>query len=83
MADWTVELREVRGMKWIIDRFEGTMAVCQNETKQMRDIPRAQLPPQMKEGDVVVEDGGQYRFDPEETARRRQSAIDGTKGMWA
>lgn len=42
-------------MKYIIDRLEGDLAVCEDEQKQMRSIPTGQLPPGIKEGDVLTE----------------------------
>lgn len=72
-----------RRMYWVIDRFEGETAVCQNDAKTMRNIPRSALPPGMKEGDVLVQEGTAYRPDPAETARRNQAVRDLQKGLWA
>lgn len=40
-------------MNFIIDRFEGDYAVVELENKEMLDIPRAILPEEAKEGDVI------------------------------
>lgn len=40
-------------MNFIIDRFEGDYAVVELENKEMVDIPRAILPVEAKEGDVI------------------------------
>ena len=37
-------------MKYIIDRFEGEYAVCENEKKEFSDIKRNLLPVEVKEG---------------------------------
>lgn len=40
-------------MNFIIDRFEGDYAVVELENKDMIDIPRAILPVDAKEGDII------------------------------
>lgn len=41
-------------MSFIIDRFEGEFAVVELENKEIIDIPRAILPVDAKEGDVII-----------------------------
>ena len=38
---------------------------------KMHPVPKHLLPPDCREGDVLVEEGGIYRLDPQETARRK------------
>ena len=52
--------------KWIIDRFEGDLAVLEGEAGELVH-PRADLPIDAKEGDVLTED---FMLDIEETAER-------------
>ncbi len=40
-------------MRFIIDRFEGEIAVVELENRDMLDIPRLLLPEDSKEGDVL------------------------------
>lgn len=50
---------------FIIDRFEGTYAVCEAEDSSIALIPKYKLPP-CKEGDCIVLDGdGMYQKDSE------------------
>jgi hypothetical protein len=61
-------------MQVIIDRFEGNYAVCEKENREMINIERAKLPPEAKEGDVLIlDDDGGITIDREETARRKET----------
>lgn len=59
-------------MKYIIDRFEGTYAVCEDETKQIVNIPKYRLPMEAKEGDALIDDDGIIRVDDAEAFERRK-----------
>lgn len=50
--------------KYIIDHFEGSYAICEEENKTMSKIPKYKLPLGCKEGDTLVLDSdGMYRLD--------------------
>jgi len=58
-------------MRWIIDRFEENVAILENpETLEIKERPRADLPTGVKEGDVLIDDGGVLRLDYAETEAR-------------
>lgn len=57
---------------WSIDRLEGSFAVCEDENRQRKEIPLADLPEGVKEGDVLRLASGMYQIDREETERRRE-----------
>lgn len=59
-------------MKYIIDRFEATIAVCEDEQKKMTNIPKYRLPLEAKEGDVIIEVNGMFQIDDEETNEQRK-----------
>lgn len=61
-------------MKYTIDRFEGTIAVCEDEQRNMTNIPKYRLPLEAKEGDVLIEVNGMLQIDDEETNERRKKA---------
>lgn len=43
-------------MPYVIDRFEDNdLAVLETDDGESLDVPRAQVPPEAKEGDVLVE----------------------------
>mgnify|MGYP000767508142 FL=1 len=41
-------------MKWIIDRIENNIAVCELENGEMLDVKISALPKGIKEGDVIT-----------------------------
>ncbi len=56
---------------YIVDRFEGEFAICEDENKQMHHIKKHELPLEIKEGDCIrcTEDG--YVIDVNATDARR------------
>ena len=56
----------------IVDRIEGGFAVCEDDGGEMRDISLAELPEEVREGDVLVPGPEGYRVDAEETRRLRE-----------
>ena len=72
-------------MKYIVDRFEGDYAVCQNqETGEMEDIDLIFLPPDVKENDVLVydEDWGEFLIDEEETSEVLEEIRERMDNLW-
>lgn len=57
----------------VIDRFEGTLAICEDADRNFFGIELSELPLGAKEGDVlrVNDDEGTVQVDTEETKRRR------------
>ncbi|MDF2514358.1 MAG: hypothetical protein K0S04_4224 [Herbinix sp.] len=50
--------------KLIIDRFEGSYAICELEGKTTLKVPKYKLPLESKEGDCLIQDSdGMYRKD--------------------
>lgn len=66
----------------VIDRFEGDYAVVEFEDREMQDIKKILMPPEAKEGDVIVFIDGKYVIDKEETAKRRGAAEKLSEGLW-
>ena len=59
--------------KLIIDRFEGTYAICEDQEKKMFVISLNELPQGAKPGDVLqISGAGELSVDQEETQRRRK-----------
>lgn len=69
-------------MFWVVDRIEGDFAVCENSRRQMKDVPRAELPPGAQPGDVLRHTRAGYLIDADETSRRKQSIEELTKDLW-
>ena len=60
-------------IKLIIDRFEGTYAICEMDDKSMVKIPKYRLPLDCKEGDCLVQDSNEMiQKDNEATDRRNK-----------
>ncbi len=59
-------------MRYIIDRLEEGLAVCENELKKMITVSKDALPPEVKEGDVLEEVNGVFSRDEEGTENRRR-----------
>lgn len=56
----------------IVDRIENGIAVCETEGQEMVSLPLEQCSGPVNEGDVLVESGGVYRADPEQTEKLRE-----------
>lgn len=54
-------------MKWIIDRIENDIAVCELENGEMLDVKISALPKGIKEGDVI-----KLSVDETETNERKE-----------
>ena len=71
----------------IIDRFEGTFAICEGEGHgkeiKMYAIEIAELPQGAKEGDVLtISDSGELSIDQKETAARRSKIKKMQDNLW-
>jgi hypothetical protein len=58
-------------MKFIIDRFEGNFALCEDEQGNMINIERHKVPMEAIEGDVLVIKENNIVIDRQETERRK------------
>lgn len=48
----------------------------------MINIPLKDIPFLLKEGDVIEINGNSYKFDAEETKKKKKKIEDMTKGLW-
>lgn len=65
----------------VIDRFEGNYAVCQKDNQEIINIEKFKIPPQAKEGDVLVL-GDTIIIDVQETKRRKEALEKSIKDLW-
>jgi hypothetical protein len=70
-------------LKVVIDRFEGSYAICEKENREMVDIERSRLPEEAKEGDVLDIANDEITVDRDETERRKRAIEELTKDLWA
>lgn len=59
-------------MRFIIDRIEGKYAVCEQEDLKTIDIPLADLPDGVHEGNILEYNNGIYKIDTVAEAARRE-----------
>ena len=59
-------------MKYIIDRLEEGLAICETELRKRISVTVSHLPKGIKEGDVLREEEGRFSLDSEETDKRRR-----------
>ena len=64
-------------MKVTIDRFEGDYAVVELEDRQMVDLPKALVPSDANEGDIL-----EITVNREETEKRRRRIEKLTEDLW-
>ena len=68
---------EVTMEQLIIDRFDGSYAICEKDDKSMIKIPKYKLPLNCKEGDFLILDSkGMYQKDVEATLDREKQIKD-------
>ena len=68
--------------KMIIDRFDGTYAICEDKDKAFFAIDQTELPAGAKTGDVlVITDDGTLEIDVAETERRRNRILEKQKKL--
>lgn len=58
-------------MNYMIDRFEGKMAVLERENRTFIDVPREKLPSMAEEGSKICEKNGVYTL-VDNTAQRER-----------
>ena len=69
-------------MKVIIDRFEGSYAVCEKEDRTMMNISKDKIPSGAKEGDVLNINNDMITIDIEETEKRHKEIEKLTEDLW-
>ncbi len=64
-------MQEMQSTSLIVDRIEGTIAVCETASASIVDVPLSDLPEGTKEGSVLRFENGSYVIDAEEERSRR------------
>lgn len=59
-------------MRLVIDRFEGKYVVCELESGEFIDIPKADIPQEAKEGDILTKTDNGYYVDKIATETKRE-----------
>ena len=69
-------------MKLIVDRLEGDLVVCEKEDGTMIDLKRDTLPEEVKEGDVLLVEGGNITVEEESTLERKERIKKLMDDLW-
>jgi hypothetical protein len=69
-------------MKYTIDRFEGNLAVCEDEHGNMIHIDRKKIPSAATEGDVLVSQLTGFAIDQNETNKREKGIQSLMNELW-
>lgn len=69
-------------MKVIIDRFEGSFALCEKDNREIITIDKSKLPSHSKEGDVLVFNDDSIVIDAVETASRKEKIKKLMDDLW-
>lgn len=72
-------------MRYVIDRIEEDIAVCENEeTGEFEEIDIFYLPDEIEEGDIIIydEDIDEYYIDYEEKKLRKARIEDKMEDIW-
>lgn len=69
-------------VKYIIDYFEGGLAVCETEDGKRVTIEKSRLPKNCKVGDVMKLENGRFRLDKKETEKRRKEIENLMNGLF-
>lgn len=75
------ELNEIE--KFTLDRFEEDKAILENrKTGEMIDIPKSELPNNIKEGTILKHINGEYVIDEELNKEVSERLEDKLKDFW-
>jgi hypothetical protein len=67
-------------MMLILDRIEGQTAVLETESG-LKNVPRTQLPAEVKEGDVLLSSETGYVIDAAATQARREKLLKKARNL--
>lgn len=67
---------------FIIDRFEGSFAICENDDKRLMEIPVADLPKGAKEGSALEFINGVYVLNQAAEQLRRDRIKNLEDSLW-
>ena len=68
---------------YVIDRFEGVLAVVEDSLGNMQNVCRDKLPQNAREGDVIVEENGVYTVDADKTHLRAEKIGKLIQGLFS
>jgi hypothetical protein len=77
------EIKNYMNENYVIDRFEGNIAVCENQqTGEMVDIPKENLPQNIVSGMSIKKVNGKFEIDILNCAITRKNVVNALKENW-
>ncbi|MDR2686747.1 MAG: DUF3006 domain-containing protein [Oscillospiraceae bacterium] len=70
-------------MRYIVDRIEGGLAVCEREDGGLEEFPLRELPQGVREGGVLVLQGGAWVLDLQAEQERRARLFERQEGLFS
>lgn len=70
-------------MKYIVDRMEGGLAVCEDDKGNTVNLKLSQLPKNIRSGDIIKCSGGRFELDREAADERRAKLAALQDSLWA
>lgn len=70
-------------MKYSVEKIEDNIAVCENDDGETLKLKLSQLPPNVKEGDILIQSGEGFTLDPDETQARRSKMAELQKNIFS
>lgn len=69
-------------MRYIVDRIEGDIAVCEDDNNELVDISLDRLPEGVSSGDILTEEKGIFTVDMSATEKRRAEIAALQNKLW-
>lgn len=69
-------------MKYSIEKIENNIAVCENDDGETLKLKLSQLPPNVKEGDILIQSDEGFTLDLDETQARRRKMAELQKNIF-
>lgn len=83
VTNFLKELNKQMEEKYIVDRFEGNYAICENQqTGNMENILKSELPLEIQEGMNLKKENGIFKIDVLNCPVTREKALEELKSNW-
>mgnify|MGYP005834766131 CR=1 FL=1 len=69
-------------MRVTIDRFEGNYAVCETDSREMINLDRHTLPPDAREGDILLIEDNKISIDKTATSNQKNKIDKLMNDLW-
>lgn len=69
-------------MKYVIDRIEENIAICEDENGQIVELSLEKLPLNVKEGSIIIEENSTYIIDEKATENKRKEIKKRMNNLW-